>query len=207
MEDMIQIMHSSKLYLPDDESIMREQRKCLELQYDYNHTRPSEGERRGELLKRMFAEVGENCYIEPPLNANWAGHFVHLGRNVYANFGLTLVDDAPIYIGDYTMIGPNVTIATGSHPISPELRQRNYQYNASVHIGRVCWLGAGVIVLPGVSIGDGSVIGAGSVVTRDIPAGVVAVGNPCRVVRRISQEDMTTYFHGRPIPEELLSDK
>lgn len=205
--DMIQKMHSSELYLPDDEAIMRQQSACLELQYDYNQTRPNEGARRRELLEQMFAEIGENCYIEPPLHANWAGHFVHLGHNVYANFCLTLVDDAPIYIGDYTMIGPNVTIATGSHPISPELRERNYQYNVSVHIGRVCWLGAGVIVLPGVTIGDGSVIGAGSVVTRDIPAGVVAVGNPCRVVRRINDEDRKTYFHGRQIPRELLEDK
>ncbi len=203
--DMIQRMHSTELYLPDDEALMREQAACLELQCDYNQTRPSQPERRRELLERMFAEVGEGCYIEPPLHANWAGRFVHLGRNVYANFCLTLVDDAPIYIGDYTMIGPNVTIATGAHPISPELRQRNYQYNVSVRIGRACWLGAGVIVLPGVTIGDGSVIGAGSVVTRDIPAGVVAVGNPCRVVRRIGEQDMTTYFHGRPVPAELLA--
>ena len=142
----------------------------------------------------MFAEIGTNCYIEPPLRANWGGRHVHFGNDVYANFGLTLVDDTHIYVGDKTMFGPNVTVATAAHPILPELREKAYQFNLPVHIGKNCWIGAGAIVLPGVSIGDNSVIGAGSVVTKDIPTGVVAVGNPCRVIREINENDKEFYF-------------
>ena len=97
----------------------------------------------------MFAEFGEGSYIEPPLHANFGGKFVHFGKNVYANFNLTLVDDTHIYVGDCTMFGPNVTVATAGHPILPQLRAQGYQYNASVHIGKNCWIGAGAILLPG----------------------------------------------------------
>jgi galactoside O-acetyltransferase len=149
----------------------------------------------------MFAELGEGCYIEPPFYANFGGAHVHFGKNVYANFGLTLVDDTHIYVGDFTMFGPHVTVATAGHPILPELREQGYQYNAPIRIGRCCWLGAGVVVMPGVTIGDNSVIGAGSVVTRDIPADVVAVGNPCRVLRPIGERDREFYFRDRRIGE------
>ncbi len=182
-------LHSGDLYDPGDEEIFREQVACLEKQYDYNLTRPGELARREALLREMFAEVGEGCYIEPPLHSNWGGHHTHLGKGVYANFGLTLVDDTHIYIGDHTMLGPNVVLATAGHPVLPQLRERQMQYNMPVYIGRNCWLGAGVIVLPGVTIGDNTVIGAGSVVTKDIPANVVAVGNPCRVLRPIGEKD------------------
>lgn len=187
-------MHQGKLYNPNDESIMLEQMKCLELLYDFNATRPSEMKKREALLKEMFAEIGENCYIEPPFHANWGGHNVHFGKNVYANFNLTMVDDTAIYVGDYTMFGPNVTVATAGHPIDPELRQQAYQYNMPVKIGRNCWIGAGVIIVPGVTIGDNVVIGAGSIVTKDIPSGVVAVGNPCRIMRNIGEKDKEFYF-------------
>mgnify|MGYP000476059134 CR=1 FL=1 len=198
-------LHSGELYLPNDDEIVKEQTACLELLYDYNATRPSEGEKRAEILKKMFAEIGGDCYIEPPLHSNFGGHHVHFGKNVYANFNLTLVDDTHIYVGDYTMIGPNVTIATAGHPILPVLREQAYQYNASVHIGRNCWLGAGVIVLPGVTIGDNSVIGAGSIVTKDIPANVIAVGNPCRVLREISDHDREYYFKDKKIDQKIRS--
>ena len=120
-------LHTCELYLPNDEEIMREQFLCLEKLYDYNATRPLEQEKREAMLKDMFAEIGEGCYIEPPLHANWGGHHVHFGKNVYANFNLTLVDDTHIYVGDYTLIGPNVTIATAGHPIDPDLREQAYQ--------------------------------------------------------------------------------
>lgn len=196
-------MHSVELYPTDDEELLRDQIACMNKMYDYNETRPTEGKRREALLSAMMAEVGKGCYIEPPFRANWGGHHVHLGNYVYANFNLTLVDDTHIYIGDYTMIGPNVTIATAGHPILPELREKTYQFNAPVHIGRNCWLGAGVIVLPGVTIGDNTVIGAGSVVTRDIPSDVVAVGSPCRVLRPIGEHDREYYFKDRRIPEGI----
>ena len=192
-------MLTGDLYLPDGDDVMKDQLLCLEKLYDYNATRPLEGEKRFKLLKEMFAEIGEDSYIEPPLRANWGGHHVHFGKRVYANFNLTLVDDSHIFVGDYTMIGPNVTIATAGHPILPELREKNYQYNIPVHIGKNCWLGAGVVVLPGVTIGDNTVIGAGSIVTKDIPANVVAVGNPCRVLRAINEHDKEYYFKDRKI--------
>ena len=192
-------LHSGELYLPMDDEIMSEQLQCLDKLYDFNATRPLEQDKRAALLKEMLAEIGENCYVEPPFYANWGGKHVHLGKNVYANFHLTCVDDTHIYIGDYTMIGPNVTIATAAHPILPALREQGYQYNAPVRIGKNCWLGAGVIVLPGVTIGDNTVVGAGSVVTKDLPANVVAVGNPCRVLRPIGEKDKTYYYKDREI--------
>lgn len=202
--DIYEKLHSGELYLTGDEDLMKRQAECMELLYDYNATRPGEAEKRGDLLKRMFAEVGENVYIEPPLHANWGGRHVHLGNNVYANFGLTLVDDTHIYVGDNTMFGPNVTVATAGHPILPQLREKAYQFNMPVRIGRNCWIGAGVVIVPGVSIGDNSVIGAGAVVTKDIPANSVAFGNPCRVAREIGERDKRYYYRDREINEENL---
>jgi galactoside O-acetyltransferase len=178
-------MHTGELYLPNDPAILAEQAKCLEKLYEYNQTRPSEGEKRQRLLREMFAEIGEDCYLEPPFHANWGGRHVHFGKGVYANFGFTAVDDTHIYVGDCCQFGPNVVLATAGHPIDPDLRRQGYQYNKPIRIGKNCWLGAGVIVLPGVTIGDNAVIGAGSVVTKDIPDHVVAVGNPCRVLREV----------------------
>lgn len=192
-------LHSGEIYYPSGDDIMQEQLACLDKQYDFNLTRPTEFKKREEMLKEMFAEIGEGCYVEPPLHSNWGGHHVHFGKNVYANFNLTLVDDTHIYVGDYTLIGPNVILATAGHPILPELRKKAYQFNMPIHIGKNCWLGAGVIVLPGVTIGDNTVIGAGSVVTKDIPANVVAVGNPCRVLREISDHDREYYFKDKKI--------
>ena len=197
--DIREKMHSGDLYLSADEDLVAEQLTFVEKLYDFNATRPLEQEKRAIMLKDMFAEIGEDCYIEPPLHANWGGKHVHFGKGVYANFNLTLVDDTHIYVGDYTMLGPNVVLATAGHPILPELRPLAYQYNMPVHIGKNCWLGPGVIVLPGVTIGDNTVIGAGSVVTKDIPANVVAVGNPCRVLREINKHDKEYYFKNKKI--------
>lgn len=186
-------MQSGKIYFCTDEEIANEQIQCLEILYDYNHTRPSEAKKRALILKNLLAEIGENCYIEPPLHANW-GKYTHFGSNVYANFNLTLVDDTDIYVGDNVMFGPNVVVATAGHPVDPELRLKVAQFNIPVRIGNNVWIGAGAIVLPGVKIGDNSVIGAGSVVTKDIPANVVAVGNPCRVLREINERDKAYYY-------------
>lgn len=201
---MLEILHSGELYDPRDEDLMTLQLQCLEKLYDYNATRSAEQSRRAALLREMFAEIGEGCYIEPPLHANWAGRFVHFGKNVYANFGLTLVDDTHIYVGDCTMFGPNVVIATAGHPILPGLRERGLQYNAPVRIGRNCWIGAGALIMPGVTIGDNTVVGAGSVVTKDLPSDVVAVGNPCRVLRPVNEHDRAFYFRDHRIPLSFL---
>lgn len=192
-------MHTGELYLPGDEEIMKSQLKCLDRLYDFNMTRPTELKKREEMLREMFAEIGDGCYIEPPFHANFGGKHVHFGNHIYANFGLTLVDDTHIYVGDNTMFGPNVTVATAGHPIDPVLRSKEYQYNMAVHIGKNCWIGAGALILPGVTIGDNTVIGAGSVVTKNIPSSVVAVGNPCRVIREVGERDKEYYFKNRKI--------
>lgn len=200
-------LHTGDLYLPGDDEILVEQQQCLEKLYDFNQTRPSEMDKRNAMLKEMLAEVGEGCYIEPPFHSNFGGHHVHFGNYVYANFNLTTVDDTHIYVGDYTMFGPNVTLATAGHPILPELREKAYQYNMPIHIGRNCWLGAGVCVMPGVTIGDNTVIGAGSVVTNDIPANSVAYGTPCRVIREISEHDREYYFKNQKIDWDDINQK
>lgn len=199
MSEMKDRMHTGEIYYPNDQEIVNFQLQCLDKLYSFNQTRPLEQEKRQQMMKEMFASVGEGCYIEPPFHANFGGHHVHLGNYVYANFNLTCVDDTHIYIGDNTMIGPNVTLATAGHPILPRLREKGYQFNLPIHIGKNCWLGAGVIVLPGVNIGDNSVIGAGSIVTKDIPSNVVAYGTPCKVIREISKNDEIYYYKNRKI--------
>lgn len=198
-DDNLDRMNAGLVYDPTDDSLMDDQAAALEVLYDFNATRPSQSAERQELLARMFASVGTGCYIEPPLHANWAGRHVTLGDNVYANFNLTLVDDVAITIGSNVMIAPNVVIATAGHPILPELRREAAQFNLPVVIGDNVWIGAGALIMPGITIGDDTVIGAGSVVTRDIPAGVIAVGSPCRVVREIGDHDREFYWRDRRI--------
>lgn len=201
-EDIKYKMHHQKIYYPSDEEFLKEQLSYVDKVNDFNLTRTNELDKRQKLLKEMFLSVGENCYIEPPLHTNFGCRHVKLGNSVYANFNLTLVDDTYITIGDNTMIGPNVTLATAGHPILPSLREKGYQFNVPINIGKNVWIGAGVIVLPGVNIGDNSVIGAGSVVTKDIPENVVAFGNPCRVVRMINEHDEKYYYKNLKIERE-----
>ncbi len=199
-----ELLHSGDLYLPTDPTVFERQLQYLDRLYRFNQIPPSHLEERREMMKEMMAEVGEDCYIESPVRSNMGLTNVHFGKGVYANFNLTLVDDTHIYVGDYTMFGPNVTLATAGHPIIPELREQGYQYNAPVRVGNNCWLGAGVIVLPGVTIGDNVVVGAGSVVTKDLPSNVVAVGNPCRVLRPVGEKDREYYFKNKKIDPELF---
>lgn len=202
LKEIKERMYGQKLYYCNDETLMNEQMKSLELLYDFNQTRPSEQDKRDKMLKKMFAEIGEDCYIEPPFHANWGGKNVHFGNGVYANFNLTMVDDCDIFVGNNVLFGPNVTVSAGTHPIHPELRSKQAQYNIPIHIGNNVWIGANSVILPGVNIGDNSVIGAGSVVTRDIPSNVVAVGNPCRVLREINENDMKYYYRDMKIDIE-----
>ncbi len=196
-------MEQGLLYLPGDPDLAREQLQRLDKLFEYNVLRPGEQEKKQQLLKEMFAEIGEGCYIETPFHANFGGKKVHFGKKVYANFNLTLVDDEAIYVGDCVKFGPNVVVCTAAHPILPALRRKEYQYNLPVHIASGVWIGAGAIILPGVSIGENSVIGAGSVVTRDIPPNVVAVGNPCRVMRSINENDKIYYYRDKKIDFEV----
>lgn len=204
LEELKMQVRSGVLYSCDNEELTHDQLKCLQLLHKYNKTKPLQQKKRERLLKKMFAEIGENCYIEPPFHSNWGGRNVHFGKNVYGNFNLTLVDDADIYVGDSTMFGPNVTVCTAGHPINAELRKKIYQFNLPIHIGKNVWIGANAIIMPGVSIGDNSVVGAGAVVTKDIPANVVAYGTPCKVQREIGERDDKFYFKDMEISPELL---
>ena len=170
----------------------------MELLYDFNATRPSQMTQRNEIARQLLGEFGEDAYIEPPLHANW-GCNTYFSAHAYANFNLTLVDDGEVHIGEHTMIGPNCTIITTGHPIRPDLREKVTQYSLPVTIGRNVWLGANVAVLPGVTIGDDSVIGACSLVTKDIPANMVAFGQPCKVYREIGEHDDVYYWRDRMI--------
>ena len=198
---------SGDIYFSNDTSLVEEQQIYLNRVKKFNRT-PSTKlglKYREYLMHKMFAEIGEGCYIEPPIFSNFGCTNVHFGKGIYCNFNLTLVDDNDIYVGDYTMFAPNVTLATAGHPILPSLRgEYGLQYNLPIRIGKNCWLGAGTIVLPGITIGENTVIGAGSVVTKDIPSNVVAVGNPCRVLRKISEHDREYYYRDKKIPKELL---
>lgn len=163
----------------------------------YNSTLATETEKRQCLLKEIFAEVGEGCTVETPINANWGCRHVHLGKGIYINSNVTFVDDEHIFIGDYCMISPNVVFTTSGHPVLPILRENHYVYNLPIHVGRNVWIGSGCQIMPGISIGDNSVIGAGSVVTHDIPSNVVAFGVPCRVIREIGEKDSKYYYKDR----------
>lgn len=199
-------MDAGLLYDPGDEDIMREQSSYQDALDEFNKLKPSQTEEYERYLKILFAECGENTYIQRPVYANWGGKHVHIGSNVYANFNLTLVDDGHIYIGDWVKFGPNVTVATPGHPVLPELRKDPaLQFNKDIHIEEGVWIGAGAVILPGVTIGKNSVIGAGSVVTKDIPENVVAVGNPCRVLREIGERDKEYFYKNEKIDWEELN--
>lgn len=197
-------MVNGLIYDPADDEIMKEQVVFQDLLWVFNQLKPSEYDKKQKYMKEIFAECGDNCYIELPFHANWGGHHVHLGSGIYANSNLTLVDDGHIYIGDKVMFGPNVTIATASHPINPELRDKGLQFNKDVYIGENTWIGAGVVIVPGVHIGRNTVIGAGSVITKDIPDNVIAVGNPCRVLRNVSEHDHEFFYKAERIDWENI---
>ncbi len=197
-------MIAGLIYDPGEESIAKEQIEIQDKLWEFNQLKPSQLEEKEKYLKENFAECGEGCFIELPLHANWGGKHVHMGSYVYANTNLTLVDDGHIYIGDKVMFGPNVVVATANHPINPELRARGLQYNKDVYIGENTWVGAGVIIVPGIKIGKNVIIGAGSIVTKDIPDNVVAVGNPCKVIREVGEHDREYFFKNEKIDWESL---
>ena len=192
------------IYDPADSEIMKKQSVFLDKLWEFNQLRPSDYEKKQKYMQEVFGSCGKNCYIELPLRANWGGHHLYMGSDVYVNYNLTIVDDGNIYIGDKVMIGPNVIIATANHPINPELRARGLQYNKDVHIGQNTWIGANTVIVPGIHIGKNTVIGAGSVVTKDIPDNVVALGNPCRVLRQVSEKDSEFFYKKEKIDWENL---
>ena len=186
-------MKNGKLYTDMGEGLPEERLRCKELVYDYNLTRPSEEIRRQGLLREIFGSLGKDVWIEPPMRLAY-GSNTHIGDNFYANFNLVIVDDLDVFIGNNVMCAPNVTISATGHPVHPQLRTHGEQFSFPVTIEDNVWIGSGAVLLPGVTIGRNSVIGAGSVVTKNIPPDVVAVGNPCRVLRQITQRDKEYYY-------------
>lgn len=179
----------------DTEEAMAAQRKARGLCFDFNHIHPSRAQERNEMLPEIFGEVGEGVWIEPPLTCAF-GKTVTIGRGTYINSNLTLVDDYKITIGSGVLIGPNVMISSTGHPVHYKLRTHGEMYSFEVIIENNAWIGGNVSILPGVRIGANSVIGAGSVVTKDIPPNVVAAGNPCKVIRAITDRDLEYYYKG-----------
>ena len=175
-----------------DAELLSDREKAKEQLYDYNRLRPSQQEEKTQLLKSFLGKTGNNLIIEPPFACDY-GYNIEVGENFYANVNLVILDGAKVCIGDNAFIAPHVGIYTAGHPLDAEQRNRGLEYARPVTIGHNVWIGAGVNILPGVTIGDNTVIGAGSVVNRDIPSDVIAVGNPCRVVRKITEADRHRY--------------
>ena len=186
-------MLSGKLYSANDSELKANAKKSRMLTRLFNNTTEEQKEYRVELLKNLFEKTGENLYVEPPFRCDY-GSNISVGNNFYANFNLVLVDDIEIFIGNNVMIAPNVTITVTGHPVHPTLRKNGEQFSFPVKIEDDVWIGSNVVILPGVTIGRNSVIGAGSVVTKDIPENVVAVGNPCKVLREITDRDKEYYY-------------
>lgn len=205
-EEFEEIMFSGKLYDPFNEEILRDQLSYMNDVKKYNMLEENIDNLKikEEMIRKMFMKVGKTPYIQAPFYSNFGGKHTILGDNFYANFNLTLVDDGIIEIGNNVLIGPNVTIITAAHPISPDLRKKGIQYNLNVKIGNNVWIGAGVNILPGVIIGDNSIIGAGAVVTKNVPNDVIVVGNPAKVLRKIDDNDYKTYNHGIKIDEKFI---
>lgn len=160
-----------------------------------NSTLETEVERRRELVKELFAEAGEGSYIEPPFHCDY-GYNISVGKRFFCNYDCVFLDCGKITVGDYVMMGPKVQIYTANHPIDPGVRQFGHDHGIPVKVGSNVWIGGGSVLCPGVTVGDNTVIGAGSVVTHDIPSGVVAAGNPCRVIRPVTQAD-TDYWQNQ----------
>lgn len=187
-------MIAGRTYRSTDPELTEARAATKRVLHEYNNTHPDDEARRLELLRGLLGSVGEHVWIEPPFRCDY-GSQITMGEYVFANYDLTILDCAPVTIGDLVLFGPRVTIATASHPV--DFRQRTadmFEYAQPVTIGEGAWLGAHVVVGPGVTIGARAVIGAGSIVTRDIPSDVVAVGNPCRVVRDITEQDRQAYL-------------
>lgn len=175
-------MLAGELYIADDPELVEASRRAMQLADEFNHE-PS-ADRRRVLLEALLGAIGEGSEIRPPLRVDYGAHLV-VGARTFVNFGLIALDVAPIRIGDDVQIGPQVQLLTPTHPVDAELRRAKWEAAEPISIGDNAWLGGGVIVLPGVTIGADTVVGAGAVVTRHLPAGVVAAGNPARIIRTL----------------------
>lgn len=183
-----------------DQEIMEEQKVCRRLLQELNTADRSDFEKIGELVKKLFGK-SEGAFLNPPFYCDYGSH-IEVGKNFFANYNCTIIDVAKVKIGDYCQMAPNVAIYTAGHPVHPAARNTAYEYGIEVTIGDNVWIGGNTVILPGVHIGSNTVIGAGSVVTKDIPDWVIAAGNPCKVIRKITEEDRKYYYKDREFDPE-----
>lgn len=183
-----ELMLAGKLYTARDEELAADCKRSRQLTRLFNNSTEEQGGYRGQLLKELFRKTGENIYIEPPFRCDYGGN-ITVGENFYANFDCIILDVNEVVIGDNVLFAPRVCVYTAGHPIDAEIRNSGVEFGLKVVIGNDVWIGGSTVINPGVTIGNNVVIGSGSVVTKDIPDGVVAAGNPCRVIRKITEAD------------------
>lgn len=197
-------MLAGKLYDPSDKFLESQRKRAHRLSKDYNDTYDDEAEKRAEILKQLIPNMGKGTYIQGPIQFDY-GAYTTFGTDCYANFNLVVLDSCPVTIGNNVFFGPNCMLATPVHPLLPEERKMRYRENGAAYdleyakpiiIEDDCWIASNAVICGGVTIGKGTVIGAGSVVTRNIPGGVFAAGNPCRVIRKITEEDSVELKRG-----------
>ena len=188
-----------------DESVFEEQKIARRLTQKLNTVDRSDFEAIKKIVNELFGKSGSDTFINPPFYCDYGSH-IEVGKNFFANYNCTMLDVGMIRIGDNVQIAPNVAIYTAGHPVHPATRNTSYEYGIDVTIGNNVWIGGNVVICPGVKIGDNAVIGAGSVVLRDIPAWTIAAGNPCRVIRKITEDDRNKYYAGREIDDEAWQD-
>lgn len=186
-------MISGKPYFANGKELFTERQNAKELVFEFNNSHPKELKFRVEIIKKLFGKTEKGFYIEPPFRCDY-GYNILIGKNFYSNYNCTILDCAQVKIGDNVMFAPNVSIFTAGHPIHAEKRNTGVEYAFPVTIGDNVWIGGNVVINPGITIGKNSVIGSGSVVTKDIPDNVIAFGNPCQVIREITEEDKLYYF-------------
>lgn len=183
-----------------DVSVMEEQKACRRILQELNFADRSDFDRISRIVKELLGK-SENAFINPPFYCDYGSH-IEVGKNFFANYNCTIIDVAKVTIGDNCQMAPNVAIYTAGHPLHPVSRNSLYEYGISVTIGDNVWIGGNTVILPGVHIGSNTVIGAGSVVTKDIPDWVVAAGNPCRVIKKITEDDKKYYYKDREFDDE-----
>lgn len=188
-----------------DESVMKEQAVCRKIIHRLNTIDPSDFEGIAAIVKELLGKSGENTFINPPFHCDYGTH-IEVGKNFFANYNCTILDVAKVKFGDNCLLAPNVAIYTAGHPLHPTARNSMYEYGVEITVGDNVWIGGNVVIMPGVHIGSNVVIGAGSVVTKDIPDWTVAAGNPCKVIRKITDEDIRYYYKDREFDEESMSE-
>lgn len=186
-------------YISDD-AVMEEQKVCRRILQRLNTVDRSDFDEIGKIVKELLGK-SEDAFINPPFYCDYGSH-IEVGKNFFANYNCTIIDVAKVKIGDNCQMAPNVAIYTAGHPLHPVARNSMYEYGISVTIGDNVWIGGNTVIMPGVHIGSNTVIGAGSVVTKDIPDWSVAVGNPCRVIKKITEEDKKFYYKDREFDSE-----